>query len=108
MSDFFKESDFIEYLGPKVLADHCNKVLRERGTVVYLSEGSPESSMHWWLPHDIKNVQISLYDKKALLICQEPLVHDSAEKIVWDLAKTEWGSAFAELRDRARKLKGGV
>lgn len=119
---FFKESDFSNvpthsnysdpalnsysagWLGP-ILAHHCNRLLRERGKVVYAYDLSQD---HLWFNEEDKN---GTRNYQAILINIQPVEADSADKVLADIlafeeqfCKTQQTPKWGSLIDRAKKL----
>lgn len=111
MSEFFKPEDYnveSERFGLCLTIDKANRLLRERGTVVYGSknESLDESFQGNWFRSAFERATHT-----ALLIAIEPIERDSESKIVEDLLKWQCESSMHELDqliDRAKRLKGGV
>lgn len=103
---FFKETDRELIVdGGYISIDKANRVLRERGTVVYGSN----IGRHWTVSQSVVDVN------QALLINIEPIEKDSAEKILADwtahLEKRKEAKDFfyndeLQFLDRAKKLRG--
>jgi hypothetical protein len=108
---FFKPEDFFdEFKDLKALAvfaaNKANRLLQERGTVVYGFE-KLSGPNYWSEFKDDDQTHV------ALLICVEPIAKDSAEKIVADFVELAERCkvvadlpGFWRLADRAKRLKG--
>lgn len=116
---FFKESDQDGFIpkqlsvdgrdsGPAFTIAKANRLLRERSQLVYFPDFSDGTA---YFTKDKSDSDTH----RALLVCVEPLISDSAEKIVEDLACFAPGGdveqrnkhSLCELADRAKKLRGG-
>lgn len=109
MSDFFNASDFYD-IPPRLdgFLDQANRLLKERGTVVYSNENQNPGINGW---HEL-SIGFGVPDThQALLIQIQPIEKpDSAETLVKDLAnhaKFDMASLAPNYWiERAKKLLG--
>ena len=119
--EFFKEGDedinltglSSEFLKTVIVKkyisfDKANRLLRERGKVVYRDKYPPSRDC---VPIWLEQKKIAgVFSHQALLICLEEVEPDSAEKILADLSAATAAVPLHKLQeflDRAKKLRGG-
>lgn len=101
MMDLFKPEDFSGrhgkmWLSSLELAEVCaiaNKLILERGRIVYLSEGLDQTQQVWWHPGPDLKADEGHYEKKGIIVLVEPTAKDTPEKVLRDWLKLESGHA---------------